>query len=255
MRILLLLLPVILAACVSSGPTPFATDAAQGTTDPRNRARIHTELGSLYYSRGQMGVALQELREAIKANPDYGPAYTVLGLVYMDLRENELARQNLERALQLVPDDSDVNNNYGWFLCQTGAPKDSIKYFLVAIKNPLYETPQKAYLNAGVCSVRMGDQKQAEEFFQRALRIEPTMPSALLNLAQLQYQRGNLAEAKIQITRFNKATDPTAESLWLAMRIERKLGDRVAEASLAAQFRRNFSSSREYQNFLKGQFE
>jgi type IV pilus assembly protein PilF len=254
----LVLLLLVMSGCVSTTTTQQGSTVTRPSSESgniRDRARIHTELGSLYYSQRQMGVALEELKVAISADADYGPAYNVLGLVYMELREKELARQNFERAIRLSPEDSDVNNNYGWFLCQTGSARESIQYFLNAIKNPLYQTPQKAYLNAGLCSVRMDDIARADDFFQRALRIDPNMPPALLNLALLNYRRDNLAEAKTYAARLNKATDPTAESLWLALRIERRLGDRGAEASLAAQMRRNFSGSREYQDLMTGKFE
>ena len=78
----------------------------------------------------------------------------MLGLVYMDLRENELAAQSLERALRLAPNDADINHNYGVFLCQTQREPDSIRYFMQAIKNPLYSAPWRSYSAAGVCTLR-----------------------------------------------------------------------------------------------------
>ncbi len=223
--------------------------------DPRNRARIHTELGSAYFERGNMGVALEELRIAIAADPNFAQAYSVLGLVHMDLRENEVAQRHFERALALSPNDPDINNNYAWFLCQTGREQQSIAYFLAALKNPLYKTPARSYVNAGMCSLKKDDGRDAIGYFERALRIEPDNPPALLNLASLQYKRGQLEVARGLIGRFNKLMDPTAESLWLALRIERKLGDRVAENSISTQLRRRFAGSPEYQDLLKGRFE
>jgi type IV pilus assembly protein PilF len=250
-------LSLLLVACVTKtqqlGGDP--TSGAKAVADARHRAQVHTQLAAKYFERGQDGVALQELKDAISADSKYAPAYSMQGLVYMDLKENELAKKNLLEALRLAPTDSDINNNYGWFLCKTGSPKESISYFLAAIKNPLYDTPQIAYLNAGLCSEQMKDLTQADEYLQRALRIEPNLPQALLSLGNLWYGRGRYADAKGLISRYNKIVDPNAESLWLALRIERKLGDRGAEAALAAQLRRNFSTSHEYQEFLKGNFE
>jgi type IV pilus assembly protein PilF len=250
-------LSLVLAACVTKtqqlGGDP--TSGAKAVADARNRAQIHTQLAAKYFERGQDGVALQELKDAIAADAKYAPAYSMQGLVYMDLKENDLAKQNLLEALRLAPSDSDINNNYGWFLCKTGSPKESIPYFLAAIKNPLYDTPQVAYLNAGLCSIDMKDLSQADEYLQRALRLEPNLPQALLNLANLWYGRGRYADARALVTRYNKIVDPNSGSLWLALRIERKLGDRGAETALAAQLRRNFSTSQEYQEFLKGNFE
>ena len=223
--------------------------------DPRNRARIHTELGSAYFERGNMGVALEELRIAIAADPNYAPAYSVLGLVHMDLRENNVAQQHFERALNLSPNDPDINNNYGWFLCQTGREEQSIGYFLAALKNPLYKTPARSYVNAGLCSLKKNNERDAIDYFERALRSAPDNLQALLNLASVRYQHGQLEAARGLIGRFNKRVEPTAESLWLALRIERKLGDRSAENALAAQLRRRFAGSQEYRDLLQGKFE
>ena len=141
--------PVLLAACAGGGPRIEAPAMDTGTIvgevgDPRNRARAHTELASAYYQRGNMGVALEELRIATAADPGYPAAHSMFGLVYMELREHKLAEQSFERALQLSPNDGDINHNYGWFLCQTKREPDSIKYFLQAIRNPLYPTPWRS---------------------------------------------------------------------------------------------------------------
>jgi type IV pilus assembly protein PilF len=250
-------LSLLLAACVTKtqqlGVDP--TSGAKALADARNRAEIHTQLAAKYFERNQDGVALQELRDAIAADAKYAPAYNVQGLVYMDLQQNEQATKSFVEALRLAPNDSDINNNYGWFLCQTGSPKESIAYFQTALKNPLYQTPHVADVNIGLCSEKFNDLSQADEYYQRALRIEPNFGKALINLARLWYGRGRYADARGLITRYNKIVEPNAESLWLAMRIERKLGDRGSESALAAQLRRNFSTSHEYQEFLKGDFE
>jgi type IV pilus assembly protein PilF len=226
-----------------------------GVGDPRNRARVHTELASAYFERGNVGVALEELRIAVEADPTYAPTFNVLGLVHMDLRENAVAQQHFERALRLSPNDPDINNNYGWFLCQSGREEQSIAYFLAALKNPLYNHPARSYVNAGLCAIRKNNERDAFDYFQRALRSEPDNLQALLNLASIQYKRGQLESARGYIGRFNKLVEPTAESLWLALRIERKLRDKAAENTLATQLRRRFSGSQEYQDMLKGTFE
>jgi type IV pilus assembly protein PilF len=251
----------VLAGCAQT-PASSATQANTVDTgtmtgevgDPRNRARIHTELGSAYFERGSMGVALEELHTAIAADPNYASAYNVLGLVHMELHENAVAEQHFEHALRLSPNDPDINNNYGWFLCQTGREQQSIAYFLAALKNPLYNTPARSYVNAGLCSLK-NNEADAINYFERALRSAPDNLQALLNLASVRYKRGQLEAARGLIGRFNKLVEPTAESLWLALRIERKLGDRPSENALAAQLRRRFSGSQEYRDLIQGKFE
>jgi type IV pilus assembly protein PilF len=250
----------LLAGCAGGGPVPAEPVADTGTIigepgDPRNRAKVHTELAALYYGRGNMAVALEELRTAIAADSNYALAYSMLGLVYTDLRENQLAQQNFERALRLAPTDPDINHNYGFFLCQTKRENEGIKYFMQAVRNPLYPAPWRSYSAAGVCAMRTNNLKDAEGYFSIALKQEPNDATALLSMGEIRYRQGNLEEARRYASRYNKVVDPTAESLWLALRIERKLGELVAENSLANQLRRRFSGSREYQLLQRGEYD
>jgi type IV pilus assembly protein PilF len=247
------------AGCSStnSGPSVETGTIVGEVGDPRNRARAHTELAGMYYERGNQAIALEELRTATAADSDYAPAYGLFGLVYMELKENKLAEENFERALRLSPSDPDISHNYGWFLCNSAREADSIKYFLQAIRNPLFASPWRSYSAAGVCTLRANpnNTKEAEDYFQRALKIEPDEPTALLKLAQIRYRQGNLDEARKMVTRYNKLVAPNAESLWLALRIERRMGERVAEQSYANQLRRRYPGSPEYQALQKGQYD
>lgn len=234
-----------------------ASQQPSSSTDSRTRAKIHTELGAMYFQEGNMAVALDELKTALSSESGYAPAYNVRGLVHAYLRETREAEDDFRRALDLAPNDPEINNNYGWFLCQSGKEKQSIAYFLTALKDPLYSTPDRAYTNAGACALKAGDVDRAETYLQQALRLsrdggEP----ARVQLAALNYRRGTLEEARRQINGVLKTMDPpSSEALWLALRIERKLGNRQAESGFAAQLRSRYPASREYQEFLKGNFE
>jgi type IV pilus assembly protein PilF len=254
---------VLLAGCASQNPDPpVETGTIIGEVgDPRNRARLHTELASLYYSSGNFGVALEELRIAENADSGYAATHSMFGLVYMQLKENRRAEDSFERALRISPNDADINHNYGWFLCQTGREPTSIKYFLTAIRNPLYPTPWRSYSAAGVCTLKNSDpkfkerDKEAEAFFERALRLEPDEPAALLYLGQIRYRQGNIGEARKLVTRYNKLVTPGPESLWLALRVERRLGERLTEQSFANQLRRRYPDSDEYRALQRGQYD
>lgn len=247
---------LILAGC--AGQRDPGTESATMTGnigDARKRARVHPDLAAAYYERGSMGVALEELRTATAADNSYAPAYGLFGLVYSELREKALAEDSYERALRLAPNDPDINHNYGWFLCQNGREAEGIRHFLQAVRNPLYNSPWRSYSAAGVCSLRTDNVKSAEDFFQRALKLDPDEPTSLLKLGDIRYRQGNADEARKLVGRYNKLASPSAESLWLALRIERRLGERVAEQSYANQLRRRFPTSPEYQSLLKGQYD
>jgi type IV pilus assembly protein PilF len=248
---------LLTAGCAAREPAPSADTGtmAGDPGDPRNRARVHTELAAGYYERGSMGVALEELRQATAADSSYAPAYGLYGMVYMELRENTQAQDSFERALRIAPNDPDINHNYGWFLCQSGREKESVRYFMQAVKNPLYAVPWRSYSAAGVCSLRSNNTKEAEDYFQRALKLDPDEPSSLLKLGEIRYRQGSNEEARKLVARHNKLVSPTPESLWLALRIERRLGQRVAEQSYANQLRRRFPGSPEYQSLQRGQYD
>jgi type IV pilus assembly protein PilF len=202
-----------------------------------------------------MGVALQELRAATEADASYAPAYGLYGLVYQELKENAFAQDNFERGLRLAPNDPEINHYYGRFLCQNGQPQEGIKHFMQAVKNPLYQAPWRSYSAAGVCSLQQNNVKDAENFFQLALKLDPDEPASLLKLGEIRYRQGQIDDARKLLARHNKLVSPSAESLWLALRIERRLGERVAEQSYANQLRRRFPGSPEYQALQRGQYD
>lgn len=255
-RLLLALLVLqALAACVSQttespvqrGARSEALPDAGAESDQRRRARIRLELAGGYYEQGNYNVALQEAKQSLAIDPDYAAGYGLLGLIYMDLKDARSAEENFQRALRLTPDDSNLNNNYGWFLCQSGRHQQGIEHFNRALQNPLYATPSKPLHNAGICAMRMGDERQAEQYFQRAFQVDPNNPVAMYNLGEIHLKRNEIDKARFYASRLTTAYEPSAQTLWLALRAERKGGNKDAEASLATQLRRRFPQSPEAQ--------
>lgn len=243
----------LLAGCASNGGGSAGTPV-EATSHAQVVAKIHTELAASYFDRGQHGIALQEIEVALQSDSNYAPAFNVRGLIRMALREDKKAEEDFRRSLQLDNADSGAHNNYGWFLCQRGREKDAIPHFMAALKNPLYETPERAWLNAGVCSKKAGNIKDADEFLQRALTLQPDLPQALLTMAELSFDNGDYVMAKKYFAKFHeKSGNPSAEQLWLAVRIERKVGDRNSEASYGMQLRKRFPDARETGLLMRGE--
>ena len=245
-------LPVQAQQSVSSSGDTYSPPVPK---DVRTRAKAHTELGSLYFQNGNLIVALEELTLAAAIDPEYATAFSTRGLVLYHVREFESAEKDFRRALSLEGRNPEINNNYGWFLCQTGKEKESIAYFQRAIRNPLYQTPEIAHMNAGACHIRLGELDVAEEYIRKTSRFTPDSAQALFHLATIQYKRGNFDAAREHLKTAARISEPNAAMLWLFLRVERRLGDAMAEKSLAAQLRRLYPDSPEYQAYLKGQFE
>ena len=257
-------LVLLLSGCAQTTTTSTVEDAGTANVDiqkrdntqtnARKRAAIRLQLAVNYYQDGKFSVALDELKEALRLDPNFADAHNVLALVYMELHENGLAEQSFQRALQLEPSNSDLNNNYGWYLCQNGREKEALTYFENALKNPLYLQPAKPLQNAGVCALKMGNQAAAEGYFRRSFEIDPKGAVSAYNLALIYYTRKDLPRARFYANQVNNGAAPTAASLWLGIRIERRLGDRTNQLALESQLDRLFADSREAQLQKRGAY-
>lgn len=245
----------LLAGAQQQMPDPAGMSPSPMPKDARTRAKAHTELGALYFQDGNLIVALEELTLAAAIDPDYAPALSTRGLVLYYVKEFDSAEKDFRRALSLEERNPEINNNYGWFLCQTGRAKESIAYFERAYRNPMYQTPANAYLNAGACHIKTNELDLAEDALRRSLRLMQENPQALYYLADVSYRRGNFDAARKHLTEAARLVEPGPEMLWLSLRVERRLGNQADERSLATQLRRKFPDSAEYQELLKGNFE
>jgi type IV pilus assembly protein PilF len=258
MKKMILALSLVLTACAQQ-PAGSDSSSNPGNNAPdgeaQQRARAFTELASAYFQRGQYKIALDELRKAILADARYGPAYDVYGLVYMELAEDKLAEEYFRRALDMDRKDSEAHNNYGWFLCTRGRYDEGLTQFSEALQNPLYPSPEQAMANAGICAEKKGDLTLAEANLIRALKLQPDNSKALIKLAGLNFRKGKFIETQRLLTRHSEIAPPTAESLWLSLRLERKLGDRAQEAAYGLQLRKRFPDSDETRSLLAGQYE
>lgn len=228
----------------------------QSESDKEKSAVLHTQLAGAYYNRKQYKIAIDEANKALKNNSSYAPAYNVLGLVYMDLREDKLAKENFERALNFASDDSETHNNFGWFICQR-MPENmdqAMKHFMAALNDPLYSTPEMSNTNAGSCELSRGNYKSAEKFFQQALALRPGYPQALIGIAEVHFMNGSLSAARLNLSRYMRVTTPTAKSLLLGVKIERKSGNHQSAASYASQLNKYFPNSDEATDLRNGKF-
>jgi type IV pilus assembly protein PilF len=236
----------------SSGKADVVTDSDE--PENRRRARLRLELASGYFEQGQTNVALDELKQSLVADPGFGDAYNLRGLVYMRLNDIPLAEDSFRRALVLNPRDASSAHNYGWLLCQQSRYRESFQLFEQAVANPTYTGQAKSLMTLGVCQVRAGLKPEAEQSLTRAYQVDAGNPVIGFNLANLLYSRGELTRAQFYIRRLNNSELANAETLWLGIKIERGLNSREAMLQLADQLKKRFAQSREAAAYDKGVF-
>jgi type IV pilus assembly protein PilF len=253
-----LLAAALLGACAAGGGAPGASaDPITESDEPdaRKRARIRLELATGYFEQGQTTVALDEIKQSLAADPAYVPAHVLRGLVYMELNDPRTAEDSFRRALQLNPRDPDALHNYGWFVCQQGRHREAVDLFARALLSPAYAGQARSYMAKGICELRMGQHAEAERSLTRSYEIDAGNPITGYNLAALLHRRGDDSRAQFYIRRLNNSELANAETLWLGIRVERRLRNAEAMAQLAQQLGRRFPQSPEWTAYQRGTFD
>lgn len=246
-----------ISGCETRTKTPSAgvdLTTASDETDMQKRAKIRLELALGYLEQGQPSIALDEVKLAIAANPSSADAFSLRGLIYMRLNDFGLARDSFNRATLLNPRDGNIFHNLGWLACQESRFNESITNFDKALTITGYLGQAKTHLTKGICLLRSGNAGQAENSFLRSFELDTSNPIAAFNLANLLYKRNDLIRSQFYIRRLNSNELVNAESLWLATKIEKKLGNQQGVQQLSDRLRKEFPNSREFGFLERGAF-
>jgi type IV pilus assembly protein PilF len=238
----------LLAGCAApqrdpEASTEIVTPSEESPT--RKRARIRLELAADYFGAGKTEVALDEVRQVLQLDPEFGQAWNLRGLIFMRLGDNRAAEESFRRAVSLNPRDADAHHNYGWLECQTGRYAPAIADFQKALANPIYAGRSKTLMAMGICQARAGQTAEAEKSLTHAYELDAGNPITGYNLAKLLYERGDYKRAEFYIRRINNSELANAESLWLGVKVEHRLNDTDAMNQLGEALRHRFPDSRQ----------
>jgi type IV pilus assembly protein PilF len=240
----------LLAACVSSGDKP--TSAAS----KKEAAQYNMQLGISYLRQGDLQSAQAKLERAVEADSSLATAYSALGLVYERLGDNAGAEKNYRRAVTLAPGDPDALNALAVFLClQKHETAEAMRYFEKALAIPLskaFANKAMLYTNAGICAKRV-DMDQAESYLRSALAADPTFNLALLQLADVAFNRSNYLQSRAFLERFLAAAPATPDALWLGVRVEKALGEASAAREYGERLKKEFPQAVETRLLLESQ--
>ena len=234
-----------LVACAHNNSGFKKASAAQMAQSNMQLAIEYMKLGKLLDSR-------TFIERALSQDPQNPSVQMTAGLVYERVRDMSKAEHGYSTAYRLGKSDPNIVNAYAGFLCRTGKAQAGEKLFAAIADSPLYQTPEVALVNAGVCLRGTGDMVDAERYFNRALAIRPNMPEAQLQLGNIAFDRGDTAEARDMVQQYLAANPPTPEVLWLGFRAARKLGDSVGAASFARRVQTDFPDSDQARNMRAG---
>ncbi len=254
------------SAALLAGCTTTSTTTSGGTTkevapsaekpDPIRSGRVRFELATAYFANGQTDIAFSEVKAAINADPNLAGAHALLALIQASKADEHAADDSFQRALKLDPLNADTQHNYGWFLCQKRRYPQADAQFAAALAQPGYRDAPRTLLVQGICLARAGSLEAAERVLSRAYELDPASPTTAVNLAEVLYRKTEYERARFYIRRVNSQPDlASAQTLWLAARIENKIGNQAGARDFGSQLRSRFPQAPQTLLFDKGRFD
>ncbi|SFR74627.1 type IV pilus assembly protein PilF [Mitsuaria sp. PDC51] len=252
-----LLIAAALAGCATTSPQQQQQPRTESDkTDNDRRAQVRLELASGYFARGQYETALDEVKLAMAAKPDLPEAISLRSLIYAAMGEYAMAEDGFKQLLARDRNNGDTLHNYGWFLCQRQRYAEAYQQFEAAVALPAYRTPARTLLAWGACEAREGRLVPAQAHLSKAFEAEPGNPTIALNLGEVLYRQGEYERARFYARRVNSNVEQAnAASLWLELRIERRLGNAANMDDLGQQLRRKYPQAAETQALNNGRFD
>jgi type IV pilus assembly protein PilF len=238
------LIAVLAAACSNNSGFKKAS--------PQRMAATNVQLAIEYMKLGKLSDSRDFIEQALSEDPQSPNVQMWAGIVYEKLRDPVRAEHGYASAYRLGKKDPTIVIAYAGYLCRTGKAVEGEKLFVETATSPLYQTPEVAWIDAGVCVRGTGDVVDAERYFNRALAIRPNLPEAMLQLGNIAFDRGDAAQSLDIVQRYLSVNPPTPEILWLGFRVQRKLGDPVAAAVFARRVQTEFPDSAQAQMLRSG---
>ncbi len=245
----LLALSALLPACVTT-----STDSTPPPAPDKDIAAVNTQLGVSYLRQGDYQKARAKLEKAIDLDPRSTVAQRALALVYERLEDYDAAERHYRYAYKLAPKDADVLNGLAVFLCFRKHDVDgALKLFDQAIAVPAsaqYSDKTMLNTNAGTCA-RRKDLAMAEDYLRAALAHDSRSADALLQIADVSFQRGNSLQTRAFLERYFDLPAVSPAALWLGVQVETRMGGVREARQYAERLKREFPASVETRLLLE----
>ncbi len=218
----------MLSSCITTGP------AEPEKWAPEKRAETHVQLGMTYLRKNQYETANKEFDMALAINPKSDTAHHAKGLVLAQIGDNEQAKSYFSKAVSLNPKNFLAVNDYAIHLCQQGETAQGIEQLQRVEKIPANNRLPDTHLGLGICYLRANRSARAEGYLRTVLQENPTLPQALLPMAEISVLKSEFLTARAFLERYFGTGVYSERSLYLAATVEHQLGDDIK----ANQYRR-----------------
>ena len=260
------LLSVSLGACVSintgqDASKPQSQIPQQQEKSNREKkvsldeaASFNMTLGAQYLKQNNLAQAIAKLEKAVEQQPTLAIAHTYLAFAYERYGETDKAALHYNKSVKLDPQDPITLNNYGTFLCRQNDIRLSLQYFERAAENRRYQTPDAALTNAGICAKKIPDYAIADNYFRKAIRMNPKNANAHYHLTDVNIELAKLDVANDFFNTYKRllpADKENAEFLYLAYRLNKAMNNYDQAGQYSLQLQQKFPSSVQAKDLLE----
>jgi len=242
-----LLMTLALAGCVTERESVFTEPPS-----PQKAMETRVSLARQYIGEGNWEDAKRNLKVAAELDSNNAEVYEAFALVYQSTGEFELAEDSFLRAIKIDKAFSRARNNYAAFLYSQERYREAEAQLLAVVKDTLYNARPQAFLNLGLCRLKLFDERGAEEAFLRTLAMQPASTTALLEVAQLRVDAGDSRNAALYYDKYRQLVrQQSSRGLWLGVRLARLTGDTDAESSYALALTNIYPNSPDYEAYRR----
>ncbi len=238
---LVFFMAIFLSGCVTT-----VTGGTNRDKDPEKALASHVQLGLNYLRVKNRESARFHFEKALELNKKSAAANDGMALLHQLEGESELAENYFKAAIRADRDFSRSHNNYGSFLYEKERYDEAYKEFEKASSDLGYNARPTALVNLGRTALKLNDVDRAEAAFNHALSLNPRATSAIVEAAEIAFNKQDYAEAKRLIDQYGKLTRHSARTLWLGIRLEQIFDNRDQEASYGMQLKSLHPYSKEY---------
>ena len=208
--------------------------------DPKQAAMVRLQLALQYLKLDKTAQAKLNLDRAAALAPDMEGIQASYAYYFQRVGELDKAEKAYHKAVRKFPDNANLRNNFGAFLCDQKRFDEAEKQFVEAINTEGNVQMASSYENAGLCALRAKDYTQAKKYLKVVLQYESYRAKSLLGMAEAEFNTSGFAAVRGYLTRYSGVYRPSPQSLWLHIRLENEL--------------KNYSSVEKYGKLLLSQF-
>ncbi|MBN57144.1 MULTISPECIES: tetratricopeptide repeat protein [unclassified Thalassolituus] len=249
-RLLIVSLAVLsLQACVTVEESRFSKKAS-----PEKAVENYTQLGLGYLQKGRPDWARDRLQRALEIDPNDPQANDAMGLVWQTEGELDLAEDSFKKALREDPKFTLARHHLGRLYARMKRYKEARDLLSEVANDRYYNNRVGAYNDMALNFFRMGNSQGAIEAYTQSLRLAPYNVDALVNISTLLFEAQRYDESLKYFDRFDRLverdqTEHTAHSLWLGIKLLTIHQQTSRGVALAAQLKQRYPDSEEYRMY------